>query len=937
MSYAVVKLAIAASLPVLMAALFYLLDKYSPFGKLNPSVKQIIYGICFGGLAILGTEWGIPMNGAVTNCRDAAVVIAGLMFGAPAGIIAGVIGAVERWFAVYWGIGEFTRIACSVSTLVAGVYAAALRKYMFEDKKPAWAMAFASGFVIEVFHLSMVFITNMATPVQAVAVVRACTIPMLLANSFSVLFAGVALTFLSKEKGVRLKRPDNIASAFQRWLFLTVVFVFVVSSVFVYNFEDSLTSAQAETLLESALEDVSADINDASNKNILNICREVAKEVDTAPNLNQLAEKYNISEINLVNKEGIIDRCNTGRYNGFDMKKGAQSAEFLCLLGDTKELVQEYGPISYDKNLSRKYAGVKTDDGFIQVGYDAEDFQRDIADQVVDAARNRHVGETGYVLIMDSHLDLVSAPQEFTDRYSRDKLGSISPKADTTFTMTIMDEPALCRYTSTEGYYLIAVYPEAEVTTDRNVALYVNTFLQVLSFAILFVLVYMLIKRLVVNQIKSINKSLSKISGGDFEEVVDVRTSDEFASLSDDINATVNTLKHYINEATTRIDQELEFARNIQSSALPTLFPAYPNRNEFDIFASMRPAKEVGGDFYDFYFSSKDTFNLLVADVSGKGIPAAMFMMRAKTELKSLTESLRPLDEVFFDGNNALCDGNEARMFVTAWQGSIDLETGIVRYVNAGHNPPLIRHENGEFEYFKSPAGFVLAGMPDFKYSIREVKLEPGDEVYLYTDGVTEAMNREKELYGEDRLKAALNSANYETMEQLCARVRSSVEKFAGGEPQVDDMTMLAFRYNGKTEYPTLQFERASFDDIQACSDLLESELEKHDIPMTVNIPMNVAIDELYSNIVRHAYPEDEKGPASFSVRIDETSREISLRFTDEGIPYNPLMKEDPNLNLTAEERQVGGLGIFLVKKTMDDMKYKYEDGKNILTILKKY
>ncbi len=214
----------------------------------------------------------------------------------------------------------------------------------------------------------------------------------------------------------------------------------------------------------------------------------------------------------------------------------------------------------------------------------------------------------------------------------------------------------------------------------------------------------------------------------------------------------------------------------------------------------MDPAKEVGGDFYDFYITQSDTLHFLIADVSGKGIPAAMFMMRAKTELKSLTEADIPLAEVFTNGNEALCEGNDAGMFVTAWQGSVDLQNGILHYVNAGHNPPLVRHGDGKFEYLRSKAGFVLAGMDGVRYKTQEWQLEKGDVIFLYTDGVTEATNASTELFGEERLLEAINRSEFTSMEELCAIMKKEVDAFVGDAPQFDDITMLAFRYIGQED-----------------------------------------------------------------------------------------------------------------------------------------
>ena len=267
--------------------------------------------------------------------------------------------------------------------------------------------------------------------------------------------------------------------------------------------------------------------------------------------------------------------------------------------------------------------------------------------------------------------------------------------------------------------------------------------------------------------------------------------------LSDDINSTVVTLKHYIAEAAARIDRELEFARSIQHSAIPTVFPPYPGHSEFDIYATMDTAKEVGGDFYDFYFVGENRLGFLIADVSGKGIPAAMFMMTAKTIIKGYAESGKPVDEVFTTANEKLCESNDAGMFVTAWMGVLDTVTGKVEFANAGHNPPLVRHAGGGFEYLRSKPCFILAGMDGIKYRKNEFTLAPGDEIYLYTDGVTEATDSENNLYGEERLLALLNSMGDLPGEEICRAVKADMDAFVGDAPQFDDITMLYLKYNG--------------------------------------------------------------------------------------------------------------------------------------------
>lgn len=931
MFYSYLKLGIAALLPVIATFLIFIADKHTAFSKLEYKYKQLILGVVFGILAIIGTDFGIPINGAQMNCRDAAVLSAGLFFGSPAGIIAGVIGALQRWFVAYRGVGVFTQVACSLSTLIAGLYSAFLRKYMFENKKPGALISFATGVVMEVFHMTMVFITNMDNPTEAMEVVKKCSNIMIPVNGLSVMLTALIISAVSKEVTVQKTIKKRISQTIQRWLLIAIVFAFAITSVFVFKFQDEAATTQANNLLDLSVEETSADIIDASDDNLLNLTYSIRDELQNST-LKDVAEKYNVPEISIINSDGIIADSNVEKYIGFDMSFGEQSSEFLCLLGNTTEYVQDYGPISSDPSTMRKYAGIKTEEGFLQVGYGAEEFQEDIDREVVGITQNRHVGQTGYVMILDSQLNVISAPAEMTQKNLVQNAQRVEiPDPDTTFTMTVNGTECRCRYRYTEGYYIFSVLPEEEVVQTRNLAVYVNTFMEILVFAILFGLIYSLIKNVVVNQIKSVNTSLAKITGGDLNETVNVRTNEEFSSLSDDINSTVDTLKKYIAEASARIDAELEFAKNIQASALPNVQMVFRKRNDFDIFASMEPAKEVGGDFYDCYITNHDTLNFLIADVSGKGIPAAMFMMRAMTELKSLTESGKPINEVFTDGNDALCTGNDAGMFVTAWQGGIDLSDGTVRFANAGHNPPLVKHGNGRFEYLKTKAGFVLAGMDGMSYKMQELHLEPGDIIYLYTDGITEATNSSNELYGEERLQKALNSRDFESMKELCKFVKDDVDAFVGDAPQFDDITMLAMKYVG---IPTIRFNESDIHDITQVTEFIEAELEKVNCPMKTTIQINIAVDELYSNIVRHGYP-NKKGPVTVKFIFHDNPRTVFIRFEDEGIPYNPLTKDDPDITLSAEERSIGGLGIFVVKKTMDDMKYKYENGKNILTIKK--
>ena len=934
MVWSYVKLGIAALLPAIASFLLYWMERKTKMKGMNAKVKQGIYGLLFGALAIVGTEAGIPFNGAQANCRDAAVLCAGLLFGAPAGIIAGLIGGIERWIAVAWGVGTFTRVACTVSTILAGFYAAALRKYLFEGKKPGWIISFAIGVVMEVFHLTMVFITNMDDPQKAMEVVRACTVPMVVSNGLSVMIAAVSMELFLRKREPAKHENMRISQTIQRWLLVTVLFAFALTSFFVVRLQSTLAIVQTNQSLQEVNNELVHDITDAADENMLEQARKAARHLNTM-GLGSIAAQYGLTEINLADENGVVIDSTRQDFIGFEFDSGAQTAEFLCLLNGADEYVQEFGTTMYNPALQRKYAGVRLESGFLQVGYDAPAFQREIAQRVKGASRNRRVGNTGYVVIFDAKNNVVSAPSTFDPAQTEDLLNVPIAENEESALLEIGGVKCYCRRDMTEGYSIIAVLPSDEAMQISTIAIYVNTFLEILVFALLFGLIYLLIRQVVVKQIKSINVSLAKITGGDLNEVVNVRSNAEFSSLSDDINSTVSTLKRYIAEAAARIDAELVAAKSIQSSALPVVNKNISGRNDLDIHAFMATAKEVGGDFYDFYMTRQNTFNFMVADVSGKGIPASLFMMRAKTELKNMMESGEDLADAFTHGNADLCQGNDAEMFVTAWQGSLNLDTGLVNYVNAGHNHPLVRHGNGQFEMLKSRVNFVLGGMDGMRYKEQELKLEPGDTLFLYTDGVTEATNASNELYGDDRLLAVANKCEYESMAEFCKAVKEDIDRFVGEAPQFDDITMLAVRFIGRKPDWERRFEEATLDDIPELTAGAEEELERIGCSMRVITQMSVAIDEIYSNIVKYAYPH-VKGSVRVSIHEEEKPHSVSMTFEDSGIPYNPMTNAEPDITLSAEERRIGGLGIFIVKKTMDDVQYHYENDRNIFTIRKK-
>lgn len=926
------KLLIPALCNAVLAVILYLTEKKTTFGKADRWLKQCIIGILFGALAVFSTEYGVDVGGAVMNVRDASPLCAGLIFGAPAGIISGVIGGAYRWFAVYWGAGTYTRLACSVSTVLAGFIAALLRKYMFDDKKPSWIYGLGVGMVCEVLHMLLIFLTNMNDASRAFTFVQSCTLPMVMANGIAVGLAVMAVSILGREKLKFHKEQKQISQTFQFWLFICIVIAYVVTSGFTYVLQTGMSGKETESVININIDDVHKDVTDASDENLLKITRTVRSEYisDNTP-LSVLCERYNVKGINIVDKNGIIADSTIAEFIGYDMTSGEQSAEFLVLLEGEDEFVQKYQPLSIDNSISRKYAGVRLPDGgFIQVGYDAQQFQKDIDAHIIGVTKNRHIGNNGFVAICDENWNIVIDRSD----YSGKNLNTIGVWIDTdktpentVFEAEIYGKPYFLAYTFAEGYYIIGAIPKSEAMFMRNVSIYLSIFMEILIFAALFTLIYFLIKKVIIDNLRKINGALAEITDGNLNVTVDVRTNEEFASLSDDINHTVSTLKHYISEAAARIDKELEFAKQIQYSSLPSVFPPYPNRKDFEIYAQMIAAKEVGGDFYDFYMLGDSTLAFLIADVSGKGIPAAMFMMQAKTIIKDLAESGLELSEVFATANKKLCENNDTGMFVTAWMGILDLKTGLLKFVNAGHNPPLIRQADGEFAYLKARSGMVLAGMDGIKYRQNELQLTPGDQVFLYTDGVTEATDKNNQLYGEERLLETVNQNIIKDTKKLCEAVKADVDKFVGEAPQFDDITMLSVEIQyirGENSITVIADDKSMIP----VSEFAKSLTEKLAVVPKIANKVSIAVDEIYSNIINYSGAE----LATISYEIKDGR--LYITFTDDGIPYNPLEAEEPDVTLPIEERKIGGLGIFMVKKMTESMEYTYKDEKNILSLV---
>lgn len=493
--------------------------------------------------------------------------------------------------------------------------------------------------------------------------------------------------------------------------------------------------------------------------------------------------------------------------------------------------------------------------------------------------------------------------------------------------------------------------PELEKELARFLCIIICSVAGVTLFSMLFF--YGFIRGNIINPVRQLNRAAKELvsgleKGGAF--CPDIHTGDEIEELAGSFGKMSVELRDYIQKLSRvmaekeRIGAELDVATHIQSSMLPCIFPAFPGRKELDIYASMNPAREVGGDFYDFFLVDEKHLAVVMADVSGKGVPAALFMVIGKTLIKDHTLPGRDLGEVFARVNDLLCESNSEGLFITAFEAVLDLETGELCYVNAGHETPFICRRGGVFQPWPVSPGFVLAGLKGMAYQSGSMRLAPGDKLFQYTDGVTEATDQDNRLYGMDRLAEILRRHSGRKPAELLPAVKEDIDAFVGQAPQFDDITMLCLEYRGPepvrqedagmgTEKKTLAVD-AVVENIEKVTEFVDGYLETWGCPAKARTQIDIAIDELFGNIAKYAY-RPEPGIAAVQVEVTEEPLSVVITFTDRGVPFDPLGSADPDITLGAEERQPGGLGIYMVRQSMDEVSYEYKEGKNILRIRK--
>lgn len=453
--------------------------------------------------------------------------------------------------------------------------------------------------------------------------------------------------------------------------------------------------------------------------------------------------------------------------------------------------------------------------------------------------------------------------------------------------------------------------------------------------------------------IAELTRDVKRIDGKSLDYISHIETHDEIEELSRAFASMTQSLKTYISNLAgltaekERLATELHVATQIQVSMLPCIFPAFPEREELDIFAFMNPAREVGGDFYDFFLIDNNRLCIIIADVSGKGIPAALFMVVAKTLIKDHMSSGRGMEEAFEKVNRQLCQNNEAGMFVTVFAGCLELESGKFTYINAGHNPPVLiagtdisgKGTDKIITWLDGPADFVLAAMEGTKYRAKELFLQPRDMLFTYTDGVTEALNEEGELYGNQRLWGAVLKSRSHKAQGLIKDMAAELDAYIGSADQADDITMLALKYQPDEKSRNTLYLKADVQYLPWVREFLDRKIS-YRLPRgtayaeKIHREVQMAAEEIFTNIAQYAY---KNLPGDVAIRLACTEKEVKVTFIDSGFPYNPLWHPLPDIQLTAGERPIGGLGIYIVRQSMDEVHYLFKEKQNRLTIIKKF
>lgn len=505
------------------------------------------------------------------------------------------------------------------------------------------------------------------------------------------------------------------------------------------------------------------------------------------------------------------------------------------------------------------------------------------------------------------------------------------------------------------GWALGLFWPEDQVLAPLARLNRISALVAVVSLGLLLIPA-LLIARSVARPLHQLANSAQRLATGDFEAPLPaVRTRDEVARLTEAFDTMRKDLRHYIADLTAttaakeRIAGELSAAREIQLSIVPKLFPPLPNRPDIDLYAMLIPALEVGGDLYDFALLDDDHLYIAIGDVSGKGIPASLLMAVGKTLLKSTMQTVRAPARALMHVNNELAEDNESCMFITMFCGILNLKSGDFIYANAGHNPPMLVRQGGMIERLDERPCPALGASTGVVYQNHSRRLDTGDLLALYTDGVTEAMNPDHGMFGEEGLMEHLRRDGHLKAKALLEGLGKAVHAHAAGAAQSDDITALAVRYcarrarpEGSMSSPTILEAppdvvlslRNHLDEIPRMAAWLEEQAGLLRIPEAVVGTINLALEEWVVNVISYAFTDTAEH--RIELKVWREPDELRMAIEDDGCPFDPTAQAEADTTQALEHRQIGGLGIHFIRKTMDRFSYRREGGRNIVYLSKR-
>ena len=435
------------------------------------------------------------------------------------------------------------------------------------------------------------------------------------------------------------------------------------------------------------------------------------------------------------------------------------------------------------------------------------------------------------------------------------------------------------------------------------------------------------------------------ISSGRFDEsLTELHRNDEIGQLSNSFRDMQQSLVRQmeelkqVNEQKGRIEGELKIARDIQMAMLPKIFPPYPDRKDIDLFGQLTPAKEVGGDLFDFFIRDEKLF-FCIGDVSGKGIPASLYMVVTKSLFRTVASHEASPDRIVYALNETMSHDNDSNMFVTFFVGVLDLPTGRMYYCNAGHDAPLLIGHTGA-GMLPVDSNLPIGVMDGWKFTKQETLVDPDTTIFLYTDGLNEAENIKHEQFEMTRVievAQTLQKKNEFNPTTIVSQMTDAVRKFVGEADQSDDLTMLALQYTKHQEDITYQRSLTLTNDLKRVPRLntfIDEVCEANGFDMATTMQINLAIEEAVVNVMNYAYPEGTKGDITIETKAN--NNEVFFIISDTGKPFDPTAKAEVDITLSAEDRAIGGLGIHLIRQIMDHINYERVDGHNILTLIKK-